>query len=35
MMTVAKDFSSPMKILIPVPQGNAMLGILDIIVPGI
>jgi hypothetical protein len=35
MMTVAKGFEAPMKILIPVKgYGYAMLGIGDIIIPG-
>ena len=35
MMTVAKGFDAPMKILIPIRGlGFAMLGIGDIIVPG-
>ena len=35
MMTVAVGFESPMKILFPVEGGLAMLGILDVIIPGI
>ena len=35
MMTVALGFESPMKILLPTDGGMAMLGIGDIIIPGL
>ena len=35
MMTVARGFESPMKVLFKKPEGLAMLGIGDIIVPGL
>ena len=35
MMTVAEGFQSPMKILYKVPGGMSMLGIGDIIIPGL
>ena len=35
MMTVALGFASPMKILLPTDAGLAMLGIGDIIIPGL